>query len=116
VMDPALRDLLAVAIEAAWRGGRRTLAYFNTGTPTETKADRTPVTAADREAEAIMRRTIAARSRRTRSSARRRARRRGPRRFAGSSTRSTGPARSSEACRSSARWSASRSTTSPWSA
>jgi histidinol-phosphatase len=60
VTEPALREILAVAIEAAWRGGRRTLAYFNTGTPTETKADRTPVTAADREAEAIMRRTIAA--------------------------------------------------------
>jgi histidinol-phosphatase len=60
VTEPAVPDLLAVAIEAAWRGGRRTLAYFNTGTPTETKADRTPVTAADREAEAIMRRTIAA--------------------------------------------------------
>jgi len=60
VTEPSVRDLLAVAIEAAWRGGRRTLAYFNTGTPTETKADRTPVTAADREAEAIMRRTIAA--------------------------------------------------------
>ena len=58
--EPSVRDLLAVAIDAAWRGGRRTLAYFNTGTPTETKADRTPVTAADREAEAIMRRTIAA--------------------------------------------------------
>jgi len=60
VTEPSVRDLLAVAIDAAWRGGRRTLAYFNTGTPTETKADRTPVTAADREAEAIMRRTIAA--------------------------------------------------------
>jgi len=60
VTEPSVRDLLAVAIEAAWHGGRRTLAYFNTGTPTETKADRTPVTAADREAEAIMRRTIAA--------------------------------------------------------
>jgi histidinol phosphatase-like enzyme (inositol monophosphatase family) len=60
VSEPGLRDLLAVATEAAWRGGRRTLAYFNVGTPVETKTDHTPVTAADREAEAVMRRTIAA--------------------------------------------------------
>ena len=58
--EPGVRELLDVAIEAAWRGGRRTLAWFNAGTVAETKADSTPVTAADREAEAIMRRTIGA--------------------------------------------------------
>jgi histidinol phosphatase-like enzyme (inositol monophosphatase family) len=58
--EPALRDLLAVAIEAAWLGGRCTLAYFDAGTPVETKADGSPLTVADREAEAVMRRRIGA--------------------------------------------------------
>ena len=56
--EPALRELLAVALEAAHEGGRRTLAYFNTGVDVDSKADGTPVTAADREAEAAMRRII----------------------------------------------------------
>jgi histidinol phosphatase-like enzyme (inositol monophosphatase family) len=56
VAEPSLDDLLAVAQEAAWVGGRRTLAYFNTGTAnTEWKADATPVTMADKEAEKLMR-------------------------------------------------------------
>ena len=29
--SPPLKDLLEVAVEAAYAGGRRTLAYFNTG-------------------------------------------------------------------------------------
>ncbi|HEV7731459.1 MAG TPA: histidinol-phosphatase [Candidatus Binatia bacterium] len=54
--EPQLAELLAVAQEAAWVGGRRTLAYFNTGTAnTEWKADTSPVTKADREAERLMR-------------------------------------------------------------
>jgi histidinol phosphatase-like enzyme (inositol monophosphatase family) len=60
VPEPRLRDLLEVAVEAARAGGQRTLAYFNTGTAVERKADHSPVTAADRESEALMRRTIAA--------------------------------------------------------
>lgn len=56
---PALKDLLAVAIEAAYLGGRRTLAYFNAGTAVEYKNDSTPVTRADREAEQIIREHIA---------------------------------------------------------
>ena len=56
--EPALRDLLEVAVEAALAGGRRTLAYFNSGEPVELKADGSPVTVADREAEALMRRII----------------------------------------------------------
>jgi histidinol-phosphatase len=57
--EPELRDLLAVAQEAAWVGGRRTLAYFRTGTAaTEWKADQTPVTRADREGEALIRGVI----------------------------------------------------------
>jgi histidinol phosphatase-like enzyme (inositol monophosphatase family) len=60
VPEPRLRDLLDVAVEAARVGGQRTLAYFNTGTAVERKADDSPVTAADRESEALMRRTIGA--------------------------------------------------------
>jgi hypothetical protein len=56
--DPSLRDLLDVAVEAAWLGGRRTLAYFNAGVAVETKSDDTPVTRADREAEEVIRARI----------------------------------------------------------
>jgi histidinol-phosphatase len=50
---------LAFAIEAAYRGGRFTLQYFQTGAVVETKADETPVTAADRGAERLIRELIA---------------------------------------------------------
>ncbi len=53
-----LSDLLAVAIDAAYVGGRRTLAYFNTAIDVEIKADQSPVTRADREAEAVIREVI----------------------------------------------------------
>jgi len=56
--EAALKDLLEVAIDAAYAAGRRTLAYFNTRVAVETKADNTPVTCADREAEAMIRATI----------------------------------------------------------
>ena len=56
--DPSLNDLLNVAIDAAYNAGRRTLAYFNTRVAVETKADNTPVTCADREAEEMIRATI----------------------------------------------------------
>jgi len=56
--DPVLNDLLEVAIDAAYSAGRRTLAYFNTRVAVETKADNTPVTCADREAEEMIRKTI----------------------------------------------------------
>ncbi len=56
--EPSLRHLLEVAVDAAWAAGRRTLAYFNTGVEVERKADRSPVTAADRESEAIIRRIV----------------------------------------------------------
>lgn len=55
---PSTRDLLNVAIEAAYRGGRRALGYFNGGIHAETKTDRTPVTIADREAEQVVREHI----------------------------------------------------------
>ncbi|HSV12862.1 MAG TPA: histidinol-phosphatase [Tepidisphaeraceae bacterium] len=57
--SPSLSDLLAVAMDAAYAGGRRTLGYFNTNVEVETKSDNTPVTRADREAEAEIRRIIA---------------------------------------------------------
>ena len=56
--DPSLRELLNVATDAAYDAGRRTLAYFNTRVAVETKADNTPVTCADREAEEMIRATI----------------------------------------------------------
>jgi histidinol-phosphatase len=56
--QPSLAELLSVAAEAAYLGGRRTLAYFNTGVAVEVKADDTPVTCADRESEQIIRERI----------------------------------------------------------
>lgn len=53
-----LDDLLSVAMEAAYLGGRRTLSYFNTGIEVERKSDLTPVTRADRECEQLIRQTI----------------------------------------------------------
>ena len=52
---PTLQDLLSVATDAAYLAGRRTLAYVNADVAVETKADATPVTRADREAEAAIR-------------------------------------------------------------
>jgi histidinol-phosphatase len=57
--EPTLQDLLSVATEAAYLGGRRTLAYFNTGVAVELKGDNTPVTRADRESEDLIRQHIA---------------------------------------------------------
>jgi histidinol phosphatase-like enzyme (inositol monophosphatase family) len=50
---------LAFAIETAYRAGRSTLAHFRTGAPVETKADASPVTVADRNAERMIRAAIA---------------------------------------------------------
>lgn len=54
-----LKDLLAVAAEAAYVAGTRTLGYFNAGVAVEHKADATPVTVADREAETVIRDLLA---------------------------------------------------------
>jgi histidinol-phosphatase len=56
--DPDLRELLDVAVEAAVAGGKCTLRHFNAGVAVEWKADGSPVTVADRESEAEMRRVI----------------------------------------------------------
>jgi myo-inositol-1(or 4)-monophosphatase len=58
---PLLRDYLDFATETAYLAGRLTLGYYQTGFAVATKDDDTPVTAADRQAEEIIRRRIAAR-------------------------------------------------------
>jgi 3'-phosphoadenosine 5'-phosphosulfate (PAPS) 3'-phosphatase len=56
-----LRDYLDFAVQTAFEAGRLTLGYFQTGTMRpELKPDDTPVTAADREAEKLIRARIAA--------------------------------------------------------
>lgn len=53
-----LRDVWEFAVEAAQLAGALTLGYFQTNTPIELKADRSPVTAADRGAEELLRKRI----------------------------------------------------------
>ncbi len=60
-MSESLRDYLDFAIETAWQAGQLTLGYFQTGLHPDFKSDETPVTVADREAEALIRRRIEAR-------------------------------------------------------
>ncbi len=57
----SLATQLEFAVETAWRAGRATLAHFQTGVATETKPDQSPVTIADRAAEALCRELIGAR-------------------------------------------------------
>lgn len=49
-----LRERLTLAIEAASEAAGLTLQYFRRGVTAETKADGSPVTAADREAESLL--------------------------------------------------------------
>jgi len=51
----SLERFLDVAIDAAHAAGRRTLAHFDPSVASERKDDESPVTIADREAEAILR-------------------------------------------------------------
>ena len=53
-----LRPYLDFATELAYRAGRVTLGYFQTGLRPDFKPDDTPVTAADRAAEELIRREI----------------------------------------------------------
>ncbi len=53
-----LRQYLDFATDLAYRAGRITLGYFNTGVRPDYKADDTPVTAADRAAEEFIRSEI----------------------------------------------------------
>ena len=56
--QPSLKDLLSVATDAGYIAGRRTLAYFNAEVAVEHKADDTPVTRADKEAELVIRERV----------------------------------------------------------
>ena len=58
VKQPTNRDFLQFALDAAWQAGRITLGYFQTGLRADRKADNTPVTIADQEAEQKIRRMI----------------------------------------------------------
>ena len=53
-----LRPLLDFAVETAWQAGQLTLGYFQREIDVERKADDTPVTQADRQAEALIRQAI----------------------------------------------------------
>jgi histidinol-phosphatase len=53
-------DLLDLAMRVARLAGDLAMTYFRTDVTVDTKADQTPVTIADREAEALIRREIAA--------------------------------------------------------
>ena len=52
---------ITVAIDAAKAAGEIALRYFRTNLTVETKADRTPVTKADRECEAVVTEILSAR-------------------------------------------------------
>ncbi|HXV98800.1 MAG TPA: inositol monophosphatase family protein, partial [Anaerolineae bacterium] len=57
-MTESLRDYLDFTIETAWQAGKLTLGYFQTGIRPDFKADESPVTIADREAEKLIRSRI----------------------------------------------------------
>jgi histidinol phosphatase-like enzyme (inositol monophosphatase family) len=58
---PTLSELTEFAVQLARRAGEVTLEYFRHGVEADLKADGTPVTAADRGAEELLRREIGAR-------------------------------------------------------
>ncbi|MCB9421190.1 MAG: inositol monophosphatase family protein [Ardenticatenaceae bacterium] len=55
---PNPQDLLHFALDAVWQAGRITLGHFQTGVRADRKADNTPVTIADRQAEQKIRELI----------------------------------------------------------
>lgn len=57
-MKPELQELLHAAHEFAWKAGKLTMRYFQTGLTIDRKADNSPVTIADRETEAMLRSAI----------------------------------------------------------
>ena len=57
-MNPDWRSRYEVMIEAARAAGQVALGYFDRGVAVEWKADRSPVTVADREAEQALRARI----------------------------------------------------------
>ena len=58
MQDSERREVLEFAVEAAQLAGTFTLGFFNANPPVELKADRSPVTAADRGAEELLRKRI----------------------------------------------------------
>ena len=54
-MSESLRSYLDFATETAYLAGKLTLGYFHTGVRPDFKADDTPVTVADRQAEELIR-------------------------------------------------------------
>ncbi|MEM7800712.1 MAG: inositol monophosphatase family protein, partial [Chloroflexota bacterium] len=58
--DNNLSDLLNFAREIAWEAGQLTLGYFQSGVRPDWKDDQSPVTAADRDAESLIRGRIEA--------------------------------------------------------
>ncbi|MFO7707347.1 MAG: inositol monophosphatase family protein [Desulfobacterales bacterium] len=56
--SPSLQAFLEFAVETAYEAGRLTLGYFQTDLKPEMKGDDTPVTEADRKAEALIRARI----------------------------------------------------------
>jgi len=57
-MNPEWRNRYETAVEAARKAGRLALRYFDTNVSVEWKQDHSPVTVADREAEAFLRTTL----------------------------------------------------------
>ena len=57
-MSESLRSYLDFAVEAAYVAGRSTLGHFYAGVAVDFKADNTPVTVADRQAEELIRARI----------------------------------------------------------
>src|SRR5262249_19124973 len=57
-MNAEWRARYEVAVEAAWQAGRLALGYYDRRLAVEWKHDHSPVTVADREAEALLRTTL----------------------------------------------------------
>ena len=57
-MAEHLQEYLRFARETAYQAGRLTLEYFNKGVQADAKADGSPVTIADRQAEQVVRRAV----------------------------------------------------------
>ena len=57
-MAEDLQEYLRFARETAYQAGRLTLEYFNKGVQADAKADGSPVTIADRQAEQVVRRAV----------------------------------------------------------
>ena len=60
-MGQSLRSYLDFSVETAYLAGKLTLGHFQTGLRPDFKSDDTPVTVADRQAEALIRERIASR-------------------------------------------------------